>query len=115
MSSRGAIVAVALLAGACGGAAGSRPAAKSAPAARTPVKREALRDFDAGLRAVRLGGPEATERAIGRFEAAVKHDPTLWEAWYDLGVLYAREGDDDAALDALDEAHAKNPSHASTL
>jgi tetratricopeptide (TPR) repeat protein len=95
---------------ACGpGAAGRPGAAVKAP--RQPVKRDALREFDAGLRAVRLGGPEAFERAAERFENAVEIDPSLWEAWYNLGVVYAREGDDGAALDAFEAALERNPQH----
>lgn len=106
---RAAILVVALAA--CGGGSGAR-VGPAAPVKRAPVKRDALREFDAGLRALRLGGPEAHERAAERFEAAVEIDDTLWEAWYNLGLVYARVGDDGAALAALDEASARNRQYA---
>ncbi len=95
-----------LLLAACGNG-GARPSS-AAPQPRAPVKRDALREFDAGLRAIRLGGPEANERAAERFENAVELDPGLWEAWYNLGVIYAREGDDGAALDSFEAALERN-------
>src|SRR6185369_9523997 len=47
---------------------------------------------------LRLGGPEANETAAGRLKSAVKTDPSLWEAWHDLGVIAWKEGDDDEAI-----------------
>src|SRR5215468_3891626 len=70
-----------------------QPAVASGTAGRAAAKPKkdvpqsaGLRDFDAGLRALKLGGPEANQRAAESFQRAVDADPTLWEAWYDLGV-----------------------------
>ncbi len=76
-----------------------------------PVKPEAMKEFQAALRALKLGGPEAAETARGRFEAAVDIDKTLWEAWFDLGLIAGDEGDDDAAIDAFSKALEVNPTH----
>jgi tetratricopeptide (TPR) repeat protein len=107
------VLAVGLVLG-CGNG-GSRPGAERPQEKRAPVKRDALREFDAGLRALRLGGPEAGERAAERFAEAVKLDPQLWEAWHNLGVIYSREGDEGAALDAFDEALKINSDHTPSL
>jgi tetratricopeptide (TPR) repeat protein len=104
------VVAVALLV-ACGGNAGrgARDAARARPL--DPVKPEALRELDAGLRALRLGGPEAIATARARFEAAVAIDETLWEAWHDLAVIAGHDGDDAAAVRAFSRALKVNPAH----
>jgi Tfp pilus assembly protein PilF len=67
------------------------------------------------MRAVKLGGPEADEQALRRFVAAVEIDPTLWEAWHNLGVIYARQGDDAGAQDAFERALKVNPAHTASL
>src|SRR5262249_30371654 len=56
--------------------------------------------FDAGIRALKLGGPEANERAAESFQRAVDADASLKEAWYNLGVVKWRLGDDRAAVTA---------------
>jgi len=63
-----------------------------------PINPKAQKDFDAAMRVLRLGGPEANETAAGRLKSAVKTDPSLWEAWHDLGVIAWKEGDDDEAI-----------------
>lgn len=108
---------VALGLGACGGGGttrriqttGPRPAPKL-----DPVKPQARREFEAALRALRLGGPEAPATARARFEAALAIDGKLWEAWHDLGVLKAQDGDDEGAIAAFEKALAINPAHAPT-
>ncbi len=75
------------------------------------VKPAAMKEFDAGLRALRLGGPDANATAAKRFAAAVEIDGTLWEAWHDLGVLAAADGDDDDAVRAFGKALDVNPAH----
>jgi len=79
-----------------------------------PVKPEARAQFEAALRALRLGGPEAPETAKARLQAAIDLDGKLWEAWHNLGVLRAADGDDDGAIAAFDKALAINSSHAPT-
>lgn len=77
-----------------------------------PVKPEALREFDAALRALRR---DRRARAIDRLRAAVAIDPSLWEAWHDLGVLLFRAGDDRGATDAFGRALKVNRAHTPSL
>src|SRR5207244_13466766 len=74
---------VTIVCAACGGgikgriqSGGGKP---SAPKLE-PVKPAAMREFEAAVRAVRLGGPEAQETAKARLQAAIKLEPRLWEA-----------------------------------
>ena len=111
---RRAALCVVLLLAACGGGGGAnRKVGAGGPKARVldPVKPAAMKEFDAGLRALRLGGPEADETARERFEAAVKIDPTLWEAWHDLGVIEMDDGNEDGAIAAFGKALGLNPAH----
>lgn len=111
-----ALVIVAVLA-ACGGSSGSRhlQGAGRLHAHRDRIKPEAARDFEAAMRAIRLGGPEAADTARARLQAALKADGSLWEAWYDLGVLAWNEGDDDQAIQDYDKALAIDPNHVSIV
>jgi len=63
------------------------------------VKPDARREFEAGMRTLRNGGPEAGESAKPHFKEALKDDGSLWEAWHDLGVIAWGEGDDDEAIE----------------
>ena len=101
---------IAALLAACGGPTRTGKKVVATPKLEA-VKRSALREFDGGLRALRLGGPEADEQALGRFKAAVQNDPTLWEASHDLGVVLGRLGDDPGAVAAFDAALRVNPAH----
>ncbi len=110
-----ALVAAVTLLGCGGGSA--RKIASTGPRATPklePVKPQARREFDAALRALRLGGPEAPATARARFEAAVAIDGSLWEAWHDLGLLRSQDGDLDGATKAFDRALAVNPAHVPT-
>ncbi len=112
-----AALAAALLVAGCGGGGGTRRIQATGPREAPkldPVKPEARREFDGALRALRLGGPEAPETARARFEAAVGIDGKLWEGWHNLGVLRARDGDDEGAVGAFERALAVNPAHAPT-
>lgn len=109
-----AVTAALALAAGCGGGGSAGRIKSTGPVDAPkldPVKPEAMREFDAGLRALRLGGPEATETARARFEAAVRIDRTLWEAWHNLGVIAAEDGDDAAAAKAFGAALDVNPAH----
>ena len=120
---RGSLLAavLAVIAG-CGGhteahiKADEKPAAVAAKGktakkdAAAPAASAGLRDFDAGLRALKLGGPEANERAAESFQRAVAADPTLWEAWYNLGVTRWHMGDDRGATAAFSKAIELSPS-----
>ena len=103
---------------ACGGGSGKRQVAGTGPHTkekRDPIKPAARRDFEAAMRALRLGGPEADETARARLRAAVKEDASIWEAWYDLGVIAWREGDDDEAVDDFGKALAIDRNHTTVV
>jgi tetratricopeptide (TPR) repeat protein len=113
---RRALLCIALAA--CGGAGGKRQVAGTGPGQkkqRDPIKAEARRDFEAAMRAIRLGGPEANETARARLREALKADPSIWEAWYDLGTIAWREGDDDEAADDFGKALAIDRNHTTIL
>ena len=82
---------------------------------REKIKPAAQKEFDAAMRALRLGGPEARETARARLRAALKIDGSIWEAWFDLGVIAWREGEDDEAIEDFGKALQGNPEHAPTL
>jgi tetratricopeptide (TPR) repeat protein len=80
-----------------------------------PVNPKAQKEFESAMRALRIGGPESLDTARGRLKAALDIDPKLWEAWYDLGVIAYREGDDDIAVGHFTKALAINKDHVATL
>jgi tetratricopeptide (TPR) repeat protein len=103
---------LAIASAACGGsgrtrASGPRRVTPKLP----PVKADALAQFDAGMRALKLGGAEATEKAKPRFSRAVAIDPNLWEAWYNLGAVLFVEGDDEGAAEAFTSALKVNAAY----
>ncbi len=111
------VLALALFA-ACGGSSATlRIAAegKGKTAKLDPVNPKAAKEFEAAMRAMRLGGPEANETAKARLKAALELDGKLWEAWHDLGVLAYKDGDDDVAIDAFTKSLAINRGHTVTL
>jgi tetratricopeptide (TPR) repeat protein len=113
MTTMKGLVLIALLA-ACGGSKGQRQvvgAGGRTKEHRDPVKPAARKEFEAAMRAIRLGGPEADETARARLRAALKEDNGIWEAWYDLGVIAWREGDDDEAVDDFGKALAIDRNH----
>jgi tetratricopeptide (TPR) repeat protein len=101
---------------ACGGS-GTRKVKGGGRAAqvREPVKPSAMKAFDAAMRAIRLGGPEAAETARARLRAALKEDGSIWEAWYDLGVIAWQEGEDDEAIEDFTKALKGNGEHTQSL
>jgi tetratricopeptide (TPR) repeat protein len=105
--------------GACGGGGGAQatsPAARTGPrTTREPINPKAAKEFEGAMRALRVGGPEAQDTARARLRAAVELDPSLWEAWHDLGVIAYKEGDDDAAIDAFGKALRLKPGHTPSL
>ena len=104
--------------GACGGGTKQTvaPTARVArPGARDPINPKASKEFEGALRAMRVGGPEAQETARTRLRAAVEIDPSLWEAWFDLGVIAYKDGDDDAAIDAFGRALKLKQNHIPSL
>ena len=82
---------------------------------RDPIKPAAAKEFEAAMRAIRLGGPEADDTARDRLRAALKLDDSIWEGWYDLGVLAYREGDDGEAIADFGKVLGENPNHVATL
>ncbi|MGE0868235.1 MAG: tetratricopeptide repeat protein [Kofleriaceae bacterium] len=102
---------------ACGGSATSRigPNGKSSRVKLDPVNPKAAKEFEAAMRALRLGGPEASETARARLKAALEIDSKLWEAWHNLGVIAYREGEDEVAVEAYGKSLAIQPGHTPTL
>jgi tetratricopeptide (TPR) repeat protein len=101
---------------ACGGSSVNRIGpGKTKTVKLDPVNPKAAKEFEAAMRAIRLGGPEANETAKARLRSALEFDSKLWEAWHDLGAIAYRDGEDDAAIDAFSKALAINPNHVSTL
>jgi tetratricopeptide (TPR) repeat protein len=82
---------------------------------RDPINPAAHKEFEAALRALRLGGPEASETAHARLKAALKIDSKIWEAWFDLGAIAWKEGDDDEAVEDFSRALDLNKGHAPAL
>lgn len=111
------LVATLALAAACGSTAKRqvKGSGRAASARREPIKPAAMKEFDSAMRALRLGGPEADEIARGRLKKALEIDPSVWEAWYDLGVIAWKEGEDDQAIDAFGKALNANREHTPTL
>lgn len=101
---------------ACGGSSAKRIGPQGRKVVRLePVNPKAAKEFEAAMRALRLGGPEAGETAQKRLKAALAIDSKLWEAWHDLGVIAYKDGEDDAAADAFSKALAINKGHTPTL
>jgi tetratricopeptide (TPR) repeat protein len=109
---------IAITAAACGGSVTHRIQSEGGHTSKPklePVKPEALREFDAAMRALRLGGPEAQDTARTRLEQAVKLEPKMWEAWHDLGAILLEQGDADGAVTDFTKALEINPGHAPSL
>lgn len=118
MSARSWLAALALAGalGACGSSAVSRTLPGGQKVVKLdPVNPKAAKEFDAALRAIRLGGPEANETAKARLRAAIEIDGKLWEAWHNLGAIAYRDGEDDLAIEAFTKALAVNTGHTPTL
>jgi len=103
---------------ACGGTQANDKAGGGGKATARKLERvnpKAQKEFDSAMRALRLGGPEASETARTRLRAAVKIDGAIWEAWHDLGVIAWKEGDDDEAIEDFGKALAIKKNHVPTL
>lgn len=109
-------LALANLGGACGGSQTRSTGKKKLVAPKLPpVNPRALRAFDSGLRALKLGGPEANEKAAHRFRSAIELDGKLWEAWHNLGAVLLEDGDDKGAAEAFSKALSINPVHQAAI
>ena len=112
------VLVLVLVLDACGGPSSNRQVMGGGTRTKehkNPVNASAQKDFDAAMRAIRLGGPEASETARSRLRAAIKNDSSMWEAWFDLGAIAWREGDDDEAVDDFSKALALHPGHMQSL
>lgn len=87
-------------------ACGARNKVAEAPAL-PPANPVAVSKMAQGVEAAKHS--EGKPRAIGLFEEAVQADARLWEAHYDLGVLYADAGNLAAAEHSLDQAQKLAP------
>jgi Tfp pilus assembly protein PilF len=110
------VIATALGLVACGGSSARRIDPKGRTVVRLdPVDPKAAKEFEAAMRALRLGGPEAHDTARARLHKALEIDGKLWEAWHDLGAIAYREGEDDAAIESYSKALKIKPNHTPTL
>lgn len=100
---RGAVLAFALATSAGCGAHRQSEQARAVPASNP----QAVSRMAEGVEAAKQ--PEGRPRAIGLFEQAVRADSSLWEARYDLGVLYADAGNLAAAERELSRAAELSP------
>jgi tetratricopeptide (TPR) repeat protein len=105
------VCAAALLAHACGGSS----VVVEDPTHLPPVDPAALAEYDAALQALEVGDERARARAAGHLEAAVAIDRTLWEGWYNLGVLRLSDGDTRGAERAFSAALELNRGHDASL
>ena len=95
----------------CGGTTAVKPTVVQA--VLPEAKPEARQFFEEGLRLMHRGN--ALEGAAEQFTKAVRADQKLFEAWHDLGVIRARQGQWDEAADALRAALALQPASRRTL
>lgn len=100
---------------ACGAAPKITPDGPRKAVKLDPVNPAAMKQFESAMRALRLGGPDATDTAKERLKAAVEKDGKLWEAHYNLGVIAFKEGEDQAAVDSFSRALSINKGHVDTL
>ena len=103
------------LATACGAAPKITPGGKAPKPKLDPVNPAAMKQFESAMRAIRLGGPDASETAKERLKAALEKDSKLWEAHYNLGVIAFRDGEDQAAAESFGRALAINKGDVQTL
>jgi tetratricopeptide (TPR) repeat protein len=98
----------------CGGG-GTRTSGPTAGREQGPVDAAALRSFQAGVHS--MGGETRAARARARehFEEAIRLDPQLWEAHYNLGVLLRRAGELRDAAAAFEAARAIQPANGDVL
>jgi tetratricopeptide (TPR) repeat protein len=105
-------VALAALLTACG----STPKPTVAPTVLPAAKPEARQFFEEGLRLLHRGsGADNLEAAAEQFTKAVRSDQKLFEAWHDLGVIRAKQGQWPEAIDAFRAALALQPASRRTL
>jgi protein O-GlcNAc transferase len=92
--------------GASVAACGSAPVAVSAARSPEPSKTAVTKMVQAVERARQ---PNGSDEAIALLRQAVREDPSLWEAHYDLGVLLVQRGELGPARGELEQAHELAP------
>ncbi|MGE0399719.1 MAG: tetratricopeptide repeat protein [Kofleriaceae bacterium] len=110
-----ALVLFVALATACGAAPKITPTGRVAKPKLDPVNPAAMKLFESAMRALRLGGPDATDTAKERLKASLEKDGKLWEAHYNLGVIAFKEGEDQAAAESFGRALSINKGDVQTL
>ena len=110
-----ALVLFVAFATACGAAPKISPGGRAPKPKLDPVNPAAMKLFESAMRALRLGGPDATDTAKGRLKDALEKDSKLWEAHYNLGVIAFKDGEDQAAVESFGRALAINKGHVETL
>jgi tetratricopeptide (TPR) repeat protein len=110
------VIALVLALIACGGQSKKNIQPKGRTVNRlSPVNPKAAIQFEAAMRALRLGGPDAFDTAKSRLKAALEIDSKLWEAHFDLGVIASKENEDDVAIGHFNKALGINRDHTQTL
>jgi lipopolysaccharide biosynthesis regulator YciM len=104
MQRAGVLVTLSLLAACGAGVAEQKPVVGPPPA-----DPRAARVYLDGVKLIAANDAASDTRAIAAFEQALGIDPKLWEAHYNLGVLYRRRGELRKALPHLQSAHALDP------
>ncbi len=96
---------------ACGGAIAEKPVI----AGPQPADPRAAHSYLEGIKWLAQKGRDNETHAIESFEAALAIDPGLWEAHYNLGVVYERRGEARKALQHFEAAHQTEPSASEPL
>jgi tetratricopeptide (TPR) repeat protein len=92
---------------ACGGGASQGPKTATKTIAAAPANPQAVSKMAQG--AVAAKEPGGTPRALELLREAIRIDPALWEAHFDLGIVLANAGDLKAAEESLSEAQKLAP------
>ncbi len=80
-----------------------------------PANPEAVRKFTEGARILARGGVQNENRAMDHFREALRIDANLWEAHYNLGVVYRRRNDFVHAIEEFEAARATQPASRDAL
>lgn len=80
-----------------------------------PVNPAAVRKFAEGARILARGGVQNENRAMEHFREALEIDPNIWEAHYNLGVVYRRRNDFVHAIESFEAARRIQPASRDAL
>lgn len=100
------------LASACGGATA---AVSTEHRELPPVNPAAVRKFSEGARILARGGVQNENRAMQHFREALEIDPNIWEAHYNLGVIFRRRNDFVHAIESFEAARRIQPASRDAL